>query len=308
MKTARVGRPGHGIRRRRSRDPPGCRRRSSRRGPRRQGEGAAGRRVRLLPGGADPLHVPAPRGRRGARAALAERGSRGVAYETVEHADGSLPLLAPDERGRGPDGTQVGAAASKGRTAARACCSAACRASRRGAVVILGGGVVGRNAAPSPPAWARRSRSSTAHRPAALPRRHLRRRDPDASTRASRHREARAASADLVVGAVLVAGARGAQARHASQVVADAARARWSSTSRSIRADASRPAGRPRTTTRPMRWTASCTTAWPTCRAPCRALHVRAHERHAALRAGDRDLGLEGAVRSGSRPRPRREH
>ena len=46
---------------------------------------------------------------------------------------------------------------------------------------------------------------------------------------------------------------------------------RSSSTSRSTRAAASRPRARPLTPTRPTRSTASRTTAWPTCRGPCRS-------------------------------------
>ena len=67
------------------------------------------------------------------------------------------------------------------------------------------------------------------------------------------------------------AGRRGAEARHARDGRAAWRRARCSSTSRSTRAAASRPASRRRMPIRPTWSTASCTTASPTCRAPCRA-------------------------------------
>ena len=77
--------------------------------------------------------------------------------------------------------------------------------------------------------------------------------------------------ADLVIGAVLVHGARAPRVITREQLDADEAAARCSSTSRSTRAAASRPPARRRTATRPTRSTASSTTASRTCRARCRS-------------------------------------
>ena len=74
--------------------------------------------------------------------------------------------------------------------------------------------------------------------------------------------------ADLVIGAVLVAGAKAPVLVSNELVSPDEVRARCSSTSPSTRAAASRTPGRRRTTTRPTGCTTRSSTAWPTCRAP----------------------------------------
>ena len=92
----RVHRAGRADRRRR-------RRRVGRRHGR-EGQGAAHGRVRLLPRGPHPLHVPAPR-RRAASSRRARRSEGdGVAYETIQLDDGIAPAAQPDERGRGAHG------------------------------------------------------------------------------------------------------------------------------------------------------------------------------------------------------------
>ena len=53
-----------------------------------------------------------------------------IAYETVQRADGSLPLLTPMSEVAGRLAVQEGASISGARTAGGACCSAACRACR----------------------------------------------------------------------------------------------------------------------------------------------------------------------------------
>jgi alanine dehydrogenase len=64
---------------------------------------------------------------------LMEKKVRAVAYETIQLADGSLPLLRPMSEVAGRMAVQAGATSLE--------------KTRRGRVVILGGGVVGRNAA-----------------------------------------------------------------------------------------------------------------------------------------------------------------
>ena len=63
--------------------------------------------------------------------AIIDSGTTAIAYETLRDPRGGLPLLTPDERGRRPDehpgGCQVPRAAAGGRGAS---CSPACRASR----------------------------------------------------------------------------------------------------------------------------------------------------------------------------------
>ena len=73
--------------------------------------------------------------------------------------------------------------------------------------------------------------------------------------------------ADLVIGAVLVPGAAAPEAGDPQDDQVDAAGLGAWSTSPSTRAAASRPATPPPTPSRPTWWTASCTTASPTCRA-----------------------------------------
>ena len=59
---------------------------------------------------------------------LVEAKVTGIAYETIELDDGSLPLLRPMSEVAGRMAVQVGASSSRRSTAARACSSAACPA------------------------------------------------------------------------------------------------------------------------------------------------------------------------------------
>jgi alanine dehydrogenase len=87
---------------------------------------------------------------------LAEKKVAAVAYETIELADGSLPLLKPMSEVAGRMAVQVGARASRRSTAARACSSAACP--ERGAAASSSSAAAWSAATPppSPSAWARR--------------------------------------------------------------------------------------------------------------------------------------------------------
>ena len=103
------------------RDRPGCRRRLRRCRHDPQGEGAAAAGVRAVPGGADPVHVPASGGRRGLTRFLAERRSR---RRVRDRAAPGRPAPAPgaDERDRRPDGAARAARpTSSGPRAAAAC-------------------------------------------------------------------------------------------------------------------------------------------------------------------------------------------
>ncbi|UQA61480.1 alanine dehydrogenase [Polyangium aurulentum] len=78
---------------------------------------------------------------------LAKTGVTGVAYETIELADGSLPLLRPMSEVAGRMSVQVGAACLQKEHGGKGILLGGVPGTRRGRVVILGGGVVGKNAA-----------------------------------------------------------------------------------------------------------------------------------------------------------------
>src|SRR6188768_1329899 len=71
----------------------------------------------------------------------------GVAYETIELDDGSLPLLRPMSEVAGRMAVQVGASSLEKEHGGKGVLLGGVPGTRRGRVVILGGGVVGRNAA-----------------------------------------------------------------------------------------------------------------------------------------------------------------
>jgi alanine dehydrogenase len=70
-----------------------------------------------------------------------------VAYETIEGADGTLPLLRPMSEVAGRMAVQVGATFLERERGGKGLLLGGVPGTRRGRVVILGGGVVGRNAA-----------------------------------------------------------------------------------------------------------------------------------------------------------------
>jgi alanine dehydrogenase len=79
--------------------------------------------------------------------ALARAGVAGVAYETIELEDRSLPLLKPMSEVAGRMAVQVGATCLEKERGGKGVLLGGVPGTRRGRVVILGGGVVGRNAA-----------------------------------------------------------------------------------------------------------------------------------------------------------------
>jgi alanine dehydrogenase len=71
----------------------------------------------------------------------------GIAYETIQLEDGSLPLLRPMSEVAGRMAVQVGATCLEKERGGKGVLLGGVPGTRRGRVVILGGGVVGRNAA-----------------------------------------------------------------------------------------------------------------------------------------------------------------
>jgi alanine dehydrogenase len=78
---------------------------------------------------------------------LADKGVAGVAYETIQLDDGSLPLLRPMSEVAGRMAVQVGATCLEKERGGKGVLLGGVPGTRRGRVVILGGGVVGKNAA-----------------------------------------------------------------------------------------------------------------------------------------------------------------
>ncbi len=79
--------------------------------------------------------------------ALLRRKIIGIAYETVQPADGSLPLLAPMSEVAGRMAVQVGATMLEANCGGRGILLGGVTGVERGNVVVLGGGNVGTNAA-----------------------------------------------------------------------------------------------------------------------------------------------------------------
>jgi alanine dehydrogenase len=79
--------------------------------------------------------------------ALAERQVTAIGYETVEAADGSLPLLAPMSEVAGRLATQIGATLLQKDRGGPGILLGGVPGVRHGRVTVLGGGAVGRNAA-----------------------------------------------------------------------------------------------------------------------------------------------------------------
>ena len=254
----------------------------------REGEGAAPARVRADSDGPDPLHLPPPR-RRGAELTkeLVKKKVAAVAYETIQLDDGSLPLLRPMSEVAGKMAIQVGAACLEKEHGGKGILLGGVPGVRRGRVVILGGGVVGTNAAKIAVGMGAEvtildiNLNQLAYlddvflgRVATLTR----------TPRTSTEPCARPTSSSAACSSPAARRPSSSPRRSSPRW----SRAPSSSTSRWIRAAASRPAGPPRTTTRrtgPRRR--------PLLRgqhAGRRAadVHLRAHQHHPPLRAEDR--------------------
>lgn len=79
--------------------------------------------------------------------ALCESGVRSIAYETIQSADGTLPLLRPMSEVAGRMSVQVGATYLEKERGGKGILLGGVPGTRRGNVVILGGGIVGASAA-----------------------------------------------------------------------------------------------------------------------------------------------------------------
>jgi alanine dehydrogenase len=78
---------------------------------------------------------------------LVDKGIRAVAYETIQLADGSLPLLAPMSQVAGKMAVQLGAAFLQREKGGMGILLGGVPGTKHGRIVILGGGAVGINAA-----------------------------------------------------------------------------------------------------------------------------------------------------------------
>ncbi len=78
---------------------------------------------------------------------LLERGVSAVAYETIQHEDNFLPLLKPMSEVAGRMSVQVGAQCLQKHTGGKGLLLGGVPGVRRGRVAIIGGGIVGVNAA-----------------------------------------------------------------------------------------------------------------------------------------------------------------
>ena len=140
--------------------------------------------------------------------ALMASGATGIGYETVALEDGSLPLLAPMSEVAGRLAPQMGAFALERTRGGRGVLLAGLPGVPPGRVVVLGGGIVGENAARiavgmGADVWLyERSVPRMRELESLLDRRvRLAMSEPEAVSEA-------AAAADLVIGAVLLPGAR----------------------------------------------------------------------------------------------------
>lgn len=198
---------------------------------------------------------------------LKASGVTAIAYETVTSREGALPLLTPMSEVAGRMAIQVGAACLQKANGGRGVLLGGVPGVAPGQVVILGGGVSGTQAATM--AVGLGAEVTVLDR--ALPA--LRRIDAQFQGRVrTLHANSQAvadacAQADLIVGAVLVPGAK-APRLLSGPSSKRCAPAPHSSISRSIREAASKAAGRPPTPNRPTSKPASCTTASRTCLGP----------------------------------------
>ncbi len=183
--------------------------------------------------------------------ALLASGTTSIAYETVQTADGALPLLAPMSEVAGRLAAQVGAYHLMRTHGGRGVLMGGVPGVAPAEVVVIGGGMAGDNAAARRQGHGRpRHRVRPQHQHAAQDRRRVRRRhrDPLLVEPGSRGRGQAGRPGDR-----RGPGARrqGAQAGHQCDCRAHEVRVRCWSTSPSTRAAASRIPGPPPTTTRP---------------------------------------------------------
>ena len=197
--------------------------------------------------------------------ALIKSKSIDIAYETIQKADGSLPLLTPMSEVAGRMATQQGAKYLEMAQGGHGVLLGGVPGVDPGTVVIIGGGVVGVNAAKMACGLGAKvyildmNLDRLRYLSDVMPANCIPLMASPATTRKL------VKEADVVIGAVLVAGAKAPKlvtTRNAQDHVKKD-RCWW--TWPSIRADASKPHGPPRTPIRSLRSKVSCTIAWPIC-------------------------------------------
>jgi alanine dehydrogenase len=104
-------------------------------------------RVRPDPRRPDRVHLPAPGGRRDPDECIDQSRSVSIAYETIQKADGSLPLLTPMSEVAGRMAIQQGAKYLEMAQGGHGVLLGGVPGVDPGTVVVIGGGVVGVNAA-----------------------------------------------------------------------------------------------------------------------------------------------------------------
>ena len=137
---------------------------------------------------------------------LCDRGLLAVAFETVEH-DGRLPLLAPMSDIAGRIATQIGASLLQSPQGGRGLLLGGLAATERGKVVILGAGSAGANAASVAAALGAEVTVFDLQREALL-RMHAMGPNVTALPSYAELREQAILEADLLIGAVLIPGAK----------------------------------------------------------------------------------------------------
>ena len=141
--------------------------------------------------------------------ALMASGTTSIAYETVQTADGALPLLAPMSEVAGRLAAQVGAYHLMRSHGGRGVLMGGVPGVAPAKVVVIGGGMAGDNAAARRQGHGRpRHRLRPEHQHPSQDRRRVRRQPSRPATRRSLDLEDAVKDADLVIGAVLVPGAK----------------------------------------------------------------------------------------------------
>ncbi len=140
---------------------------------------------------------------------LLARGVNGVAYETIEPTPGDLPLLTPMSAVAGRMSVQAGATYLERERGGKGVLLGGVPGVKRGRVTIIGGGVVGANACKMAVGLGANVTVLDVNlQDARLPRRHLRGPRSRRSTRIRSASRRPCIESDLVIGAVLIAGAR----------------------------------------------------------------------------------------------------
>ena len=140
--------------------------------------------------------------------ALMERGIVGIAYETIQHKDGSLPLLAPMSAVAGRMATQIGAYFLQKDHGGKGMLLGGVTGVECAHVVVLGGGIVGLNAAKMAVGLGARVTILDVNVPRLDYISDIFGNEIETLFSNEQHVEERVATADLVIGAVLVPGAK----------------------------------------------------------------------------------------------------